>query len=94
MRVRIIPVASTNFTRPAIGQALSLYCEKVGLDCRRTAKAPQERGQSKHQLAFDCRSGIVIRDDGGFEGGIIVCILDIGDNGLGGQPMAIRICTG
>ena len=78
----------------SIGQVLCLYGKKVGLNRRRSTKAPQQRSEAKHQLPFDCRLCIIVSDHRRFEGPIILLVLDLCNNSLGGQSMAIGIAAG
>ena len=47
------------------------------------AKPPQDACQSKHQLALHRRFGVVVGNYRGFEGLVILCVLQRRNDGLG-----------
>ncbi len=61
-------------------------CEQAGLHGRGAAEPPQGAGQPKHELAFDGGLGIVVGDDGGFEGLVVLGIFQGADHGLCSEP--------
>ena len=53
----------------------------------RTAKPPEDTRQSKDQLALDGRFSIIVGSHCGFEGLVILGILQRGNDGLGGETV-------
>src|SRR5262249_41132453 len=59
-----------------------------GLNGGSAADAPQQGRQPKHQLALDGCSGIVIRDDGGFERLVVFNIFERDNDSFRRQSMS------
>src|ERR1035437_3239936 len=76
---------------------LSGFCghrlKNGGLYAGRATKPPQHARQSKHQLALHGRFSVIVGDHRGFEGLVILCILERRNDGLGREAVAYRIAA-
>ena len=61
--------------------------EKGCLDRSCSAQPPQDARQSKYKLALHGRFGVIVANHRGFEGLIILCILEPSNDGLGGETV-------
>jgi hypothetical protein len=73
---------------------LGLNFEQAGFNCGGTTQPPQQTRQPEHQFPLNGRLGIVISNNDGFEGFVIVGIFKRTDHRLGRQPMADSVATG
>src|SRR5450759_67494 len=71
-----------------LARVCSHRLKKGGLDAGRAAKPPEDARQSKHQLALDGRFGVIVGSHSGFEGLVILCILEFRNDGLGRKTVA------
>src|SRR5665811_1034006 len=67
--------------------------EKGGLYASCATKSPEDARQSKHQLALHRRFGVIVGSHRGFEGFVILCILECRNDGLGRKTVAQCIAT-
>src|SRR5450759_5471652 len=51
-------------------------------------KSPEDARQSKHQLALYSRFNVIVGNHGGFEGLVILCILECRNDRLGREAVA------
>src|ERR1035437_120926 len=58
------------------------------LDASRATKSPKDARQPKHQLALYSRFNVIVGNHGGFEGLVILCILECRNDGLGRKTVA------
>jgi glucose-1-phosphate thymidylyltransferase short form len=79
------PTVLVTQTTPAIRAGYSL--KKGCLYSGRSAKAPEDTRQSKHQFALHGRLSIIIGNHRGFEALVIFCILEHINDGLGGEAV-------
>src|SRR6185437_4817738 len=63
------------------------------LDAGCSTQPPQDARQSKHQFAFYGRLGVVVSNHGGFEGLIVLSILNRRNDGLGGEAVTYGIAA-
>ena len=68
--------------------------EEAGFHGRGAAQPPQQTGEAQYQFPLDGRLCVIVRDDGGLEGSVIIGIFQRTDNGLGGQAMTDGIAAG
>ena len=68
--------------------------EQAGFHGCGAAQPPQCTGEPKDELAFHGGLSIVVGDDGGFEGLVVLGIFQRADHGLGGEAVAYRIAAG
>src|SRR3974377_218543 len=54
---------------------------------------PKNTGEAQYQLPLHCGLSVVIGNDRGFEGLIVLGILEISNDRFGGQPMAHGIAA-
>src|SRR5450759_4326070 len=59
----------------------------------RATKSPQDACQSKHQFALYRRFGVVVGNHRGFEGLVILCILERSNDGLGREAVAYSVAA-
>src|SRR5450631_1448268 len=76
-----------------LARVLSHRFEKSSLDAGRAAKPPQHARQSKHQLALHGRLSVIVGDHRGFEGLVILCILERRNDGLGREAVTYGIAA-
>jgi hypothetical protein len=62
--------------------------EKSSLYASRATKSPENARQSKHQLALHGRFSVIVGYHCGFEGLVILCVLECRNDGLGGETVA------
>jgi hypothetical protein len=67
--------------------------EQGRLNASGAAQPPQYACQPQYQLALDCRFRIIIRNYGGFEGLVVLCILERGNDGLCSEAMTDGIAA-
>jgi hypothetical protein len=77
----------------AFADDVRLDLEEIGLDRDDPPQAPEQRGQSKYEFAFDCRPGVVVRDDRRLERLVVFAVFQAVDYGLRGQSMAQSIAS-
>src|ERR1035437_3487647 len=58
------------------------------LDAGRATKSPEDACQAKHQLALHGRFSVIVGNHRGFEGLVILCILERCNDGLGRETVA------
>ncbi len=75
-------------------QLSGLDFEEAGFHGRGAAQPPQQTGEAQYQFPLDGRLRVIVRDDGGLEGSVIIGIFQRTDNGLGGQAMTDGIAAG
>ena len=63
------------------------------LDAGCSTQPPQDARQSKHQLALHGRFGVVVGNHGGFEGLVVLGILERRNDGLSGETVAYGIAA-
>src|ERR1019366_7274557 len=63
------------------------------LDAGRTTKSPENARQSKHQLALHGRFSVIVGSHRGFEGLVILCILERRNDGLSRETVAQGIAA-
>ena len=71
----------------ALARVCGYGLEKGCLDATCSAKSPEDTRQSKHQLAFYGRFGVIVGNHRGFKGLVILCILERINDGLGGEAV-------
>src|ERR1019366_5679558 len=79
---------------PKRAKMVGLDLEQAGLHDGRAAQPPQQAGQPQHQFPFYRRLCVIVGDDGGLEGPVVVGIFQRTDDGLGGEAVADRIAAG
>src|SRR4029077_14693116 len=72
----LLGVVASHQLHPAVAQNLGLDLQEIGLNGSAAADAPQQGRKPEHELALDGRSGIVVRDDGCFEGSVVSNIFE------------------
>src|ERR1700722_12041741 len=72
---------------------LSLNLKQTGFQRGGAAQPPQGTGQPEHQFPLHDRLGIIVGDNGGFEGVVIGGILQRPDHRLGRESMADGIAA-
>ena len=79
---------------PKRAKMVGLDLEQAGLHGGRAAQPPQQAGQPQHQFPFYRRLCVIVGDDGGLEGPVVVGIFQRTDDGLGGEAVADSIAAG